>query len=621
MKRSTSNRPSADGRPDESSMIGRSMNDDRIPPRTSDLERPKHHTCRNRHPRRNNKSALPIACLVGLVWVLGPAHLASAQAAYDCTIQTEIPVVECEALVNLYTNTTGSSWSNSSGWLATTTPCSWFGVTCSSGHVTSLILHWNGLVGSIPETIGNLAHLTVLDLGVNVTGPEPALTGPIPESIGNLTHLRELLLPVNQLTGSIPASIGNLSELNRLLLSDNGLTGPIPESLGNLSNLHDFELDENHLSGPIPESLCKLNPWNFWLYGNELTGIIPECLSTMAEVRWLVIGGNHLEGTIPESIGNLPNLTLFHAGKNMLTGPIPPTLGNLAQPGSQIDLRENQLGGSVPLLIAHVPDCRLADNPDLCVPDIPEYQALATDGKVCGLPLDPECPPIVHVEAKAFLEGPYSDGSMQTSSMFSDHRPTAQPYSDPIFDGTPLEYDEPDVVASFPDSVIDWVLVSLRTGIARESEVAGSERAALLLTNGSVVDTAGRILAFPGIAPDPYRLVVRHRNHASVMSADTLGLSDGYGTWDFSTSVTQAYSDGGVPMKQLDEGRFGMFACDVIVDGQISAPDFLLWQAKTGAGASGYEQADCNLDGDVTAPDFNLWNANTTAGASSQVPD
>jgi hypothetical protein len=210
---------------------------------------------------------------------------------------------------------------------------------------------------------------------------------------------------------------------------------------------------------------------------------------------------------------------------------------------------------------------------------------------------------------------------MWADTAFSNHCPSAQPYSDSCFDGTALDYDNADVVSSPPDSVLDWVLVSLRTDTPHASEVPGSERVAFLLTNGSIVDTSGTTLAFPGVAPAGYYLVVRHRNHTSVMSADTLDLSDGYGTWDFTTAMTQAYSSGGDPMKDLGDGNFGMFACDATADGYVTAPDFNLWNSKTTTGAKGYEQADCNLDGHVTAPDFNLWNANTTAGAASEVPD
>jgi hypothetical protein len=225
------------------------------------------------------------------------------------------------------------------------------------------------------------------------------------------------------------------------------------------------------------------------------------------------------------------------------------------------------------------------------------------------------------MDVKVLLEGPFAGGAMHAVSAFADYRPDSQPYSDSFFDGTVLDHDNPDVVPSPPDSVLDWVLVSLRSDVTPESEVFGSTRAVFLLESGSIVDTTGGLPAFPGVAPGGYYLVVRHRNHASVMSADTLDLSDGVGSWDFTTSMVQAYSEGGSPMKDLGGGDFGMFSCDANADGQVTAPDFNLWNAATTAGQTGYLQADCNMDGQVTAPDFNLWNANTTAGASSKVPD
>ena len=222
---------------------------------------------------------------------------------------------------------------------------------------------------------------------------------------------------------------------------------------------------------------------------------------------------------------------------------------------------------------------------------------------------------------KLFLEGPFTGPQMSTPTVYSDHIPLSQPYSDAAFDGTVLDFDSVQAVAGLPNGTVDWVLVDLRESETPQSALSASRHAAILLEDGTIVESDGAPLRFPGIAAGGYRLVARHRNHSSVMSADTLDLSDGIGSWDFTTAVTQAHSDGGSPMKNLGSGLFGLFAGDGSVDGQVTAPDFNLWNAATTAGETGYRRADYNLDGNVTAPDFNLWNANTTAGASSQVPD
>ena len=86
-----------------------------------------------------------------------------------------------------------------------------------------------------------------------------------------------------------------------------------------------------------------------------------------------------------------------------------------------------------------------------------------------------------------------------------------------------------------------------------------------------------------------YCSVVIHRNHISIMSSDTLDLSDGVGSWDFTDSLAAAFTLGPAPLKDLGDGSFAMYACD--------------------------------MDGQVTATDFNLWLPNTKAAATSQVPD
>lgn len=42
---------------------------------------------------------------------------------FSCSSVTEIPQIECEALVDLYYSTTGPGWAGKPGWLANNAPC------------------------------------------------------------------------------------------------------------------------------------------------------------------------------------------------------------------------------------------------------------------------------------------------------------------------------------------------------------------------------------------------------------------------------------------------------------------------------------------------------------------
>ncbi|HUF09652.1 MAG TPA: choice-of-anchor B family protein [Rhodothermales bacterium] len=231
--------------------------------------------------------------------------------------------------------------------------------------------------------------------------------------------------------------------------------------------------------------------------------------------------------------------------------------------------------------------------------------------------LKPAVPLRLALDLRVFLEGPYAGSdSMSTGALFQAALPASQPYLAPEFNGTTLDYDLPEAAPLLPNNAVDWVLVELRASDTDTNPV--TTEAGILLRDGRIVAAGGETLRFDGALAGSYWVVVRHRNHLAVMSSGPVDLSSGSGAWDFTDSDAKAF--GSNPMKGLGGGRFGMFASDGSIDGNVTAPDFNLWNAATTAGAAGYELADFNLDGQVTAPDFNLWNANTTAGASSKVP-
>ena len=78
--------------------------------------------------------------------------------------------------------------------------------------------------------------------------------GEIPEAIGNLTSLYLLNLSHNSLTDAISSSLGALTELGSLDLSSNKLTGRIPDELTKIDFFSFLNLFYNHLTGPIPTS-------------------------------------------------------------------------------------------------------------------------------------------------------------------------------------------------------------------------------------------------------------------------------------------------------------------------------------------------------------------------------
>jgi hypothetical protein len=221
-----------------------------------------------------------------------------------CSIITEIPASECDALVSFYNSTGGPNWMFKRGWLETKQPCDWYGVKCGAGRVTAITMNYNELRGSLPSEMGNLAKLQTLSLYFN------HLSEPLPPELGNLSDLEMLILHSNKLSGHIPPELGNLSSLRKLDLESNSLSGRIPPELGNLTNLETLNLNNNELSGSIPPDLGNLS-----------------------NLQGLFLAGNNLSGRIPSELGNLTNLGMVNVDYNNLSGDLPGNLQNLPRSG------------------------------------------------------------------------------------------------------------------------------------------------------------------------------------------------------------------------------------------------------------------------------------------------
>jgi Leucine-rich repeat (LRR) protein/PKD repeat protein len=328
-------------------------------------------------------------------WLSGIENLSRTDVicvdTFTCSIVSEIPQEECEALITLYNSTDGPNWTNNTNWLSTKNPCTyprWFGVHCGPGGVISLALDRNNLSGNIPPELGNFSGMLDLRIGGN------QLTGSIPPELSNSSYLNTLILRDNELSGNIPPELGHITSLTNFYLQGNtGLSGPLPSTLTNLA-LGNFQFHETALCEPgdvtfqnwletiqyltstdvtctpadftcsivneIPQEECEtlVTLYNStdgpnWTDGRDWLLTDTPCswfgiqCTQLGSVTHIDLGDNNLSGSIPSRLENLVNLDFLALGYNNLNGSIPPQLGNLSNL-TYLSVHDNSLDGPIP---------------------------------------------------------------------------------------------------------------------------------------------------------------------------------------------------------------------------------------------------------------------------------
>jgi hypothetical protein len=225
---------------------------------------------------------------------------------------------------------------------------------------------------------------------------------------------------------------------------------------------------------------------------------------------------------------------------------------------------------------------------------------------------------------KAILQGPYNTTSntMLNTLNTSGLIPLDQP-----FDTNPdavWYYPGIENVPSIPNNqVIDWVLIQTRDAAApaqANPSTITETKPAFILSDGTIVDISGSsTLLFEEEIDQNMYIVVYHRNHCGIMTANSMPLSGtGAGVWDFTLGSDKYY--GGMPGGiQLASGKWGMITGDGNGDGQVSNNDKNeTWLLQNGQ--PGYKETDFNLNGQVDLSDkTTYWKSNS--GKGSQVPE
>lgn len=125
-------------------------------------------------------------------------------------------------------------------------PPKWYGIQCTNGRVTGIVLEAMGLKGSIrPDAFVNLTQLYILSLKDNF------ISGPLMDFSSN-PQLSFIDLSVNKFNGLMHQSMTTLPNLTSLQLNDNHINGHLPEVTQ--STLKFFNVSYNDLTGPIPNT-------------------------------------------------------------------------------------------------------------------------------------------------------------------------------------------------------------------------------------------------------------------------------------------------------------------------------------------------------------------------------
>ncbi|MBS1551448.1 MAG: hypothetical protein JST15_05200 [Bacteroidetes bacterium] len=214
------------------------------------------------------------------------------------------------------------------------------------------------------------------------------------------------------------------------------------------------------------------------------------------------------------------------------------------------------------------------------------------------------------INVKVYLEGPYIGGGLMRTDLNSDGLiPLAQPFNDPQYN-----YNGTESVGSIPAGVVDWVYLEIRStdnGVA----IPGGRRAAFVKDNGSVVDLDGiNPVKITGILPGNYYVVVGHRNHLPIMSANAIPLNTSSILFDFSANASNVY---GGEEADLGSGVLGMYSGDANKSFLISAADYTI--VTNNLLSTNYNNGDLNLSGVVTAADYPYITRNLLK--SSNVPN
>nr|XP_034910458.1 receptor like protein 21-like [Populus alba] len=301
---------------------------------------------------------------------------------------------------------------------------------CELKNLKQLDLSGNNFGGSLPDCLGNLSSLQLLDVSKN------QFTGNIASSpLTNLISLKFLSLSNNlfEVSTSMKPFMNHSSlkffssENNRLVTEPTAFDNLIPKfqlvffSLSKTSealnveipdflyyqyDLRFLDLSHNNITGMFPSWLLKNNTRleELYLSENSFVGTLQLQDHPYSNMIQLDISNNNINGQIPKDICLIfPNLDTLNMAKNGFTGMLPRWFVNSTHL-SAIDMSKNHFRGSIPR--------------DFCKLDQLEYLDLSKNSLSGYIPSCFNPPSLTHLHlSKNRLSGPLTYGFYNNSSL------------------------------------------------------------------------------------------------------------------------------------------------------------------------------------------------------------
>lgn len=288
------------------------------------------------------------------------------------------------ALMDFGKSMASDKWKKNKGWLSSESVCSWDGVGCTGGRVTSLVLVSNNLKGTWSPSFGSLTKLKTLQLDGTQPSSYSGCTdsdfsySDFPDSFWSMTDMETFSAENACLGGTLrdgPAGLGSWRALKEFSIHQNRVSGPFPFGFNNATQLQVLKLDRNPISGTVPlftgwgASLQKFC-CNFCALSGPFPSIDFSRLTGLVEMYW---DGNAFT-SLPTGLADAPNLKELSFNINNITGPFPAGLCGLksltdCRVGADTNCTANNYAGCYPWLqnvSGNLYTCPLPQSCDVC---------------------------------------------------------------------------------------------------------------------------------------------------------------------------------------------------------------------------------------------------------------